>query len=241
MSTVGLATAANTVGVDRGTLRRWRWRDSRGLLLARRRGPRPLPIPVAAHAQAARLVRDLRGLIGAEALRRDCPGLTRRGAARIKAETCTAMERERRSRAARVEVSSPGVIRGFDAMHLGLAGHLLVSGDGALPYRTSWTLAPRYKRSFGRTCHRGRLRSEWSAAGAPARSRAAARRRRRAPRAHRVRRAGAPWSVALPAVLRPARAAESRPTGMAAGRFRSGRSRHPRSHDGIAEQSMAQA
>jgi transposase InsO family protein len=35
-------------------------------------------------------------------------------------------------------------MRGFDSMHLGRAGHLLVSGDGAIPYRTSWTVAPHY-------------------------------------------------------------------------------------------------
>lgn len=144
MSAVGFGTAAETVGIDRGTLRRWRRRASRGLPLARRRGPRPLPIPHAARAQAAELVRELRGLIGAEALRRDCPGLTRRGAARIKAETCTAMERERRRSAAHVEVSLPGVVRGFDSMEMGRSGHLLVATDGATPFRTSWSLEPRY-------------------------------------------------------------------------------------------------
>lgn len=29
-------------------------------------------------------------------------------------------------------------------MELGRAGHLLVAGDGAIPYRTSWTIAERY-------------------------------------------------------------------------------------------------
>lgn len=144
MSAVGLATAADTVGVDPSTLRRWRWRRDHGLVLARRRGPRRLPIAAETRAQATALVREMRGLVGVEAIRHGCPGLTRGGAARIKAETCAAMERERRAGAAHVEVSSPGVIRGFDAMELGPAGHLLVSGDGALPYRTSWTIAPRY-------------------------------------------------------------------------------------------------
>lgn len=144
MSDVGLVTAAETVGVDRGTLRRWRWRRDHGLALVRRRGPRPLPIAREARAQAVTLVRALRGLVGMEALRHGCAGLTRRGAARIKAETCAAMERERRASAAHVEVSAPGVLRGFDSMALGRAGHLLVSGDGAIPYRTSWTVVPRY-------------------------------------------------------------------------------------------------
>jgi hypothetical protein len=144
VSDVGLAIAADTVGIDRGTLRRWRWRRDHELALARRRGPRPLPIAPEGHTQAVALVRELRGLVGVEALRHACAGLTRRGAARIKAETCAAMERERRASAAHVEVSAPGVIRGFDSMALGRAGHLLVSGDGAIPYRTSWAVVSRY-------------------------------------------------------------------------------------------------
>jgi hypothetical protein len=141
---VGVVTAARTVGVDRGTLRRWRYRRAHGRPLAGRRGPRPLPVAPESRGQAETLVRELRGLVGVEALRHRCPGLTRRGATRIKAETCAAIERERRGTAAHVELSAPGVIRGFDCMELGPAGHLLVSGDGAVPYRTSWTVAARY-------------------------------------------------------------------------------------------------
>ena len=144
MSDVALAVAADVVGIDRGTLRRWQWRRAHGRPLARRRGPRPLPVAPEARGQAETLVRELRGLVGVEALRHRCPGLTSRGARRIKAETCAAMEHERRGTAAHVELSAPGVIRGFDSMELGRAGHLLVSGDGALPYRTSWTVAARY-------------------------------------------------------------------------------------------------
>lgn len=143
MSDVGLATAAETVGVDRSTLRRWRWRRWRGLPLAGRRGPRPLPISFEVESQAAALVREI-AFIGVEAMRRSCPGLTRRGAARIKAATRQAMERERRALAAHVDVTVPGVIRGFDSMHIRGAGHLLVAADGAVPYRTSWALVPRY-------------------------------------------------------------------------------------------------
>jgi hypothetical protein len=144
VSAVGLATAADTVGIDRGTLRRWRWRRDHGLALARRRGPRPLPIAPEVSARASARVRELRGVIGVEALRHGCPGLTRRGAARVKAQTCAVMERERRASAAHVEVASPGVVRGFDSMEMGPDGHLLVSADGAIPYRTSWTIARLY-------------------------------------------------------------------------------------------------
>jgi hypothetical protein len=141
---VGLGTAAKTVGIDRGTLRRWRCRRDQGRPLARRRGPRPLPIAALVREQAARRVRELRGLLGVESLRRSIIGLTRRGAARIKRDTLRAMEQERRLAAAHVEVALPGVIRGFDSMDLGRARHLLVSGDGAVPYRTSWVDAPSY-------------------------------------------------------------------------------------------------
>jgi transposase InsO family protein len=144
VSEVGFAMAAETVGIDRGTLRRWRWRRDHGLALARRRGPRPLPMGPAACAQAVALLYQLRGLVGVEALRHACPGLTRRGAARIKAQSCTAMERERRASAAHVEVAGPGVVRGFDSMEMGRTGHLLVAADAAIPFRTSWCLEPRY-------------------------------------------------------------------------------------------------
>jgi hypothetical protein len=144
VSAVGLAAAAQTVGVDRATLRRWRWRRDHSWPLAHRRGPRPLPIEETTRTQAAGLVRELNGLVGVEALRRSCAGLTRAAATRIKADTCTAMERERRARSAHVDVSAPAVVRGFDSMHLGRAGHLLVAADGAVPYRTSWTVVPRY-------------------------------------------------------------------------------------------------
>jgi hypothetical protein len=144
VSEVGFATAAETVGIDRGTLRRWRWRRSHGLALARGRGPRPRPIGPAACAQAVALLYALRGLVGVEALRHACPGLTRRGAARIKAQACTVMERERRASAAHVEVATAGVVRGFDSMEMGRTGHLLVAADAAIPFRTSWCLEPRY-------------------------------------------------------------------------------------------------
>jgi hypothetical protein len=56
------------------------------------------------------------------------------------------MERERRGAAERVQVTMPGVLRGFDSMDVGQAGgaHLLVAADGSVPFRTSWALVPRY-------------------------------------------------------------------------------------------------
>jgi hypothetical protein len=99
---------------------------------------------LATNETATTLVREMKGLIGAESLRRSVPGLTRRTAAAIKATACTAMERQRRSGAERVEITVPGMVRGFDSMALGKARHLLVAADGSVPFRTSWAVVPRY-------------------------------------------------------------------------------------------------
>jgi transposase InsO family protein len=120
-------------------------------------------VGVAAREQAVALVRELHGVIGVEALRRSCAGLTRRTAAALKHDTLTAIERERRTTAARVEVAAPGVVRGFDSMHLRSGGHLLMCADGSLPYRTSWTLARRYD---GRAVARA-LADDFTRNGAP--------------------------------------------------------------------------
>jgi hypothetical protein len=103
---------------------------------------------VAVCSEAAHLVQEMHGIIGAEALRHSVTGLTRRAAADIKADTCRAMERERRQGAERVTIAAPGILRGFDAMELGRRGlgrsYALIAADGCVPYRTSWLLAPRY-------------------------------------------------------------------------------------------------
>ena len=106
------------------------------------------PITVAACSEAAHLVQESHGLMGAEALRHSVPALTRRAAADIKNDTCRLMERERRMRAQRVTVVEPGILRGFDAMELGGRGpgqrHALIAADGCVPFRTSWALASHY-------------------------------------------------------------------------------------------------
>jgi hypothetical protein len=103
---------------------------------------------VAACSEAAHLVQEMHGLIGAETLRHSVPGLTRRAAADIKTDTCRLMERERRQGADRVILAAPGILRGFDAMELGGRGlersHALIAADGCVPYRTSWAVSPRY-------------------------------------------------------------------------------------------------
>jgi hypothetical protein len=131
--------ACAVVGASPATLRRWRRRLAFGR--AERDGGAPAEAaPQELRTRVADLVRSLKGLIGAEALRRAVPGISRRQAAAVKAVTLTEMERERVAAAKRVHVTVPGVLRGFDAMHaLTNAGrrHVLFAGDAAVPFRTS--------------------------------------------------------------------------------------------------------
>lgn len=143
-----LSWAVLGVGVHVSTASRWRKREAEGELLVRPRGPRRRPLSVSASGEAAGLVRELHGLIGAETLRHSVAGLTRRSAAGIKSDTCRQMERERRRDAERVTVVAPGIVRGFDAMDLGPRGtahdRVLIAADGCVPYRTSWAVTPHY-------------------------------------------------------------------------------------------------
>jgi transposase InsO family protein len=73
--------------------------------------------------------------------------VSRRAAAALKRDELAAMERERRAACSRVEVTSPGVVRGFDAMHVTTASgrrFALVAADACVAYRTSVHLAARY-------------------------------------------------------------------------------------------------
>ena len=142
-----LSWAARGIGIHRTTASRWRRRERAGDRVARRRGPRLRPLSVTACSDAARLVQETHGLIGADALRHSIRGLTRRLAAEIKRDTCRVMERERRREAERVIVTVPGILRGFDAMELsrrGAARHALIAADGCVPFRTSWRVVTRY-------------------------------------------------------------------------------------------------
>ncbi len=141
--------AATIAGVHDSTVRRWRARALCGRSCA---GVHPLhpvepPVPVTAANQVAILVRELHGLIGAEALRHSVAGISRRMAARIKATTLTVMERERKAALARITITVPGVLRGMDAMQFPnarAARYALIAADGAVPYRTSLTTGPHY-------------------------------------------------------------------------------------------------
>lgn len=141
--------AAAAVGLGASTLRRWAARRRKGEPLRRRRGPRPggRPVDAATAQRVAQHVRDLRGLVGADSLRQTFPGVSRRQAASIKHRTLTALERERKQAVRHVRVAIPGVVRGFDAVHLHVAEHrcyALIAADACVPYRTTARSVPRY-------------------------------------------------------------------------------------------------
>ena len=150
MRQLGLSAplAAAVAGVSAATITRWTRHQRRGLPLRRMRGGGPSPrcSPEAAE-QAAQLVRELRGQIGARALSRTMPDISRREAERIKQQTLTAMERERKAVARRVFVTVPGVIRGFDAMYVGTrqgTRYALIAADASVAFRTTAISAERY-------------------------------------------------------------------------------------------------
>jgi hypothetical protein len=152
--------AAMLAGVSESTVRRWRsGRRTRALAVS-------CAAPEPACAQAARIVRELRGQVGAEALRHSVPQLSRRQAARVKAQTLTEMERARKQGLRRVQIGLPGIVRGLDGMHVRTSHgsvHALISADAAIPYRTSVKVGPHYDASLVREA----LEADLQAHGAP--------------------------------------------------------------------------
>jgi transposase InsO family protein len=99
-----------------------------------------------AYQRVREIVRATHGLVGAQSLGKRC-GVPRRAAAVIKRHELREMELERKARCARVSVAAPGIIRGFDAMHLPCTegkSYWLVAADAAIPYRTSIATVPVY-------------------------------------------------------------------------------------------------
>jgi hypothetical protein len=151
MRAIGLTAtlAAAVVGVAPSTLRRQSARVRAGLVPRRRPGPASGKRCVSAQvtARVEELVRQTHGLVGADALAHRVAGVSRRAAAAIKAETVTAMERERQARCTAVIVTEPGIVRGFDQLWVPTTSGLrpvLVSADACVPYRTSLIVADRY-------------------------------------------------------------------------------------------------
>lgn len=139
---VSAPLAAAAVGVSAPTARRWSARQGRGQPVCRKRGPRSgSKTAAAATASAIAILNGVHCHIGAAPLAK-ASGLSRRDAAALKAELLTQMELERREQTTKLSVL-PGVVRGFDAVMLGKLP-VLVSADGAVPYRTSIIPAPRY-------------------------------------------------------------------------------------------------
>jgi transposase InsO family protein len=96
--------------------------------------------------QARTITRATHGQVGADSLAKTC-GLTRRRAAEIKKTELREMERERKAQCRSVSVLAPGLIRGFDAMHLRCLdgnAYWLVSADASIPYRTAIATVPTY-------------------------------------------------------------------------------------------------
>jgi hypothetical protein len=129
---------ARLLGVSVKTLRRWLARLVDGAPLVKRRGGVMRSGSTASEACVRQTVRDLHGLPGAESLARSVVGVSRRRAAALKREVLAAMERERKAACAHVEVTEPGVVRGFDAMYV-RDGYALHAADASVPYRTSLT------------------------------------------------------------------------------------------------------
>jgi hypothetical protein len=151
MRAIGLTAvlAAAVLGTSPSTLRRWMARQRNGFSPRRKPGPKPgrQPVHPSIESTVEELVRRTRGLVGAESLSRAVVGISRRAAAQIKARTMTAMERERREARASVEVTQPGIIRGFDQLWAETTSGLrplLVSADACVPYRTSLVVADHY-------------------------------------------------------------------------------------------------
>ena len=134
---------ARVLGVGLRTLRRWLSRIVEGAPLIRQRGGTRLPGPPASEQCVRETVADLHGLPGAASLARSVVGVSRRRAAELKHEVVSAMERERKKACAHVEISEPGVVRAFDAMHL-VPGFALNAADACVPYRTSCVHADAY-------------------------------------------------------------------------------------------------
>ena len=134
---------ARTVGVGVKTLRRWLARLVEGLPLVMRRGGTMQAGPPASEKCVRDIVVELHGLAGAESLARSVVGVSRRRAAQIKHDVLVDIERKRKQACARVEVTEPGALRAFDAVHL-VPGFALNAADGCVPFRTTTAYAEKY-------------------------------------------------------------------------------------------------
>jgi transposase len=146
MRALGLSgpLAAAMAGAAGSSLRRWEQRLRAGLAPRLRHGPgRKSPLEQEKRHQLATVVRELRGLCGAESLRRTVHGVSRPEAAAVKRSVLQEIERERVAACTRVSVAQPGVVRNLDQLYVGAATALILS-DGLVPYRTSGRVVATY-------------------------------------------------------------------------------------------------
>jgi transposase len=140
--------AARLVGSSSATLRRWSRRAESSTLLKQRPGPGARTLPSAEQRSLVDdLVRELDGQIGAAALSKSVAGLSRRDAAKLKQQTLSEMEAERKAAAGRMIVTAPDVIRGFDPVFAVAAEgrrYLMPVADAAVPKRTTVEVKKRY-------------------------------------------------------------------------------------------------
>jgi hypothetical protein len=141
-SSVGVR-AASMLSIGLTTLTRWLTRLAGAQPLVMPRGGVLQPGPPESEAKIRALVKTQHGAAGASSLAKSVSGVSRRRAAQLKDEVVTAEERTRKTECRRVEVLQPGIIRGFDAMHLRDA-YALIAADGCVPYRTSARRVERY-------------------------------------------------------------------------------------------------
>jgi hypothetical protein len=125
---------AEVLGLSPATIRRDRVRGQSGTPRSRRRA-----VDTQACTRVRSIVRATHGAVGAGNLSR-MSGVPRRMCAELKRAELRDLERERKERCARITITAPGILRGFDAMHVkagDLKAYWLVAADAAVPYRTS--------------------------------------------------------------------------------------------------------
>ena len=149
MRRLGLSAplVAAIVGAGASTLRRWARRHRCGDKLRTRRGPALAPVAPEVAAEALDIVKQLGGQIGVRALAKQVPALSRSQASEIKHSALSELERARKQQSARIEVTVPGVLRGFDAMHVMTADGprwLLIAADASVPFRTTGLVVEHY-------------------------------------------------------------------------------------------------
>jgi hypothetical protein len=134
-----LGRLAKVLGKSERTLRRWQGAEKE---------PPPRPPPSRdIVGRIEEIVRNSKGLIGVEALRRMVPGLSRRQVRAIKKRVCREMELKRRRESRRLTVKAPGILRGFDQLYVPTTeGNRIVlfGSDGSIPFRTSYHIADAY-------------------------------------------------------------------------------------------------